>query len=327
MMDNGNLGDQTNSQIDPPYAVEVLHTFKGYNLKQVLRDVELSVTQGEFYALMGPNGSGKSTLAAIIASVVEPDSGTVRLFGKKPREVRKRIGYVPQDNFSVPLLTGRENIIYFAGIQGFSARDTHEMADELLERVGLTDDADKRASQYSGGMRKRLELATALFPGIDLLILDEPTTGLDPGARRDFLNLVKKSVNLGTSVLLITHLGSDAELAGKIGMMYNGSIVAEGTPESLKKKYTITEIITIELNTRSAEVANLLSKYSVDGQLETTQMGYRIHTRDGAELLPQVVRDLDRAGISEKRLGISSASLEDVFFRITEHPMHEVNNT
>ena len=304
--------------------MESLH--KSYGSSQVLNGVNLDVEEGEFFALMGPNGSGKSTLAAIIASVVGFDSGTVEVFGEKPMKARKMFGYVPQDNFSIPLLTGRENLVYFAGVLGYSGGEAHAMADQLLDKVGLKADANKRAGQYSGGLRKRLELATALFPGIRLLILDEPTTGLDPAARRDFFDLVMRTVEQGTSILLITHLGSDAELASKVGMMYKGQIVAEDTPEALKRKYATVDVITVETSAHSQQVAHLLEGYSSEGKLAETQTGYRIYAHGGAELVPEVIHALDRAGVGEKSIGVSSASLEDVFFRITEHPMHEATS-
>jgi ABC-2 type transport system ATP-binding protein len=306
-------------------AIHITDLHKSYGPAHVLNGVNLNVDQGEFYALMGPNGSGKSTLSAIVASVVKFDSGIVEVFGTKPTEARKSIGYVPQDNFSIPLLTCRENLMYFAGVLGYSGREARKMADDLLGKVGLTVDADKRASQCSGGMRKRLEVATALFPGIKLLILDEPTTGLDPAARREFFNLIKGTVDQGTSIFLVTHLGSDAELATSVGLMYKGSIVAEDTPEALKRKYATVDVITVETNVRSQQVSHLLEAYSKDGKLAETQTGYHIYTHDGAELVPEIIHALDRAGISEKRIAVSTATLEDVFFRVTEHSMQEVS--
>lgn len=297
--------------------------YKTYGSARVLNGVNLDVDEGEFYALMGPNGSGKSTLTAIVASVVTPDSGTVQVFGAKPSEARSRFGYVPQDNFSMPLLTGRENLTYFAGVLGYSGSKARTLTDELLGKVGLTAYADKRAGQYSGGMRKRLELATALFPGIKLLILDEPTTGLDPAARREFFELVSGTVDQGTSILLITHLGADAELAARVGMMYKGAIVAEGTPEALKRQYATVDVVTVETSDRSPQVAHLLEGYSTEGKLAETKTGYRIFAHGGAEIVPEVIHTLDRAGIGEKRIEVSTASLEDVFFRLTEHPLHE----
>lgn len=307
-------------------AIYVANLHKSYGSAQVLNGVNLNVNQGEFYALMGPNGSGKSTLSAIIASVIKFDSGAVKVFGTKPTEARKSIGYVPQDNFSIPLLTCRENLIYFAGVLGYAGREARAISDDLLGKVGLTKEADKRASQCSGGMRKRLEVATALFPGTKLLILDEPTTGLDPAARREFFDLIKGTVDRGTSILLVTHLGSDAELATRVGLMYKGKIVAEDTPEALKRKYTTVDVITVETNIRSQQVAQLLEGYSKDGKLVETQTGYHIYTHDGAELVPEIIHALDRAGINEKRIQVSTATLEDVFFRVTEHQIQEVNN-
>ena len=306
-------------------AIHVSNLFKSYGPAPVLNGVSLDVEAGEFYALMGPNGSGKSTLAAILASVVKFDRGAVEVFGKKPQDARKAIGYVPQENFSVPLLTGRENLTYFAGLLGYSGSNARAMADELLAKVGLTADANKRASRYSGGMRKRLEVATALFPGIDLLILDEPTTGLDPGARREFFDLITGTVERGTSILLITHLGTDAELGARVGLMYKGKIVAEDTPEALKRKYATVDVITVVTNIRSAEVSHLLEEYSKDGKIAETQNGYHLYAHDGAEVVPEVIHALDRAGIREKRIEVSTATLEDVFFRLTEHSMREVS--
>lgn len=302
---------------------EDLH--KSYGSVPVLRGVNLSVRRGEFYALMGPNGSGKSTLSGIIASVIKFDSGTVEVLGTEPAKARRLFGYVPQDNFSLPLLTGRENLVYFAGILGYSGDEAGEMADQLLDKVGLMEHAHKRASKYSGGMRKRLEVATALFPGIKLLILDEPTTGLDPGARRDFFDLIRGAVDSGTSILLITHLGSDADLADKVGLIYKGKIVVEDKPEALKRSYGTVDVITVETSSRSQRVARLLEGYSRDGKLAETPTGYHIFSRDGAELVPEVIHALDREGVGEKRIEVSTASLEDVFFRVTEHSLHEMS--
>jgi ABC-2 type transport system ATP-binding protein len=304
-------------------AIHVKDLHKSYGAAHVLTGVNLDVEAGEFYALMGPNGSGKSTLTAIIASVVSFDSGTVEVFGQNPTRARKSFGYVPQDNFSIPLLTGMENLVYFAGILGYPGKEAHAMANELLKKVGLIGDADKRAGQYSGGMRKRLELATALFPGIRLLILDEPTTGLDPAARRDFFDLITQTVDKGTSILLITHLGADAERASRVGMMYKGQIVAEDTPEALKRAYATVDVITVEISSHSQQVAQVLEGYSKEGKLTETQTGYRVFAHDGAELVPEVIHALDRVGVSEKSIAVSTATLEDVFFRITQHPMNE----
>jgi len=173
-------------------AIRVENLTKRYGVNEVLKGVNLKVDEGEFYALMGPNGSGKTTLASIIASVRIPTSGSVDIYGRKSWQAKEWIGYVPQENFSSPKLTGRENLMYFARLLGYSGSQAESLVNEMLGRIGLSADADKRVDKYSGGMRKRLEVATALFPGVRILILDEPTTGLDPSARRKFLGLVEE---------------------------------------------------------------------------------------------------------------------------------------
>ena len=167
------------------FAIHVENLVKTYDSRRVLDGVNLDVQEGEFYALIGPNGSGKTTLASIIARVKTQDSGVVEVYGKKPAQAKESIGYVPQEDFSSPKLSGKENLIYFAGLLGYSRSQANQLATGMLNKLGLSDEADKRVAKYSGGMRKRLEVATAIFPGIKvLIILDEPTTGLDPAAGR-----------------------------------------------------------------------------------------------------------------------------------------------
>ena len=151
------------------FAVSAQNVTKEYGKQQVLKKINLQINKGEIYALMGPNGSGKTTLASILASVKFPTSGRIEIFGRKPEAAKSITGYVPQENFSSPLLTGEENLMYFAGLLGYSKRDAADMVEGLLEKVGLREDAGKRVANYSGGMRKRLEVATILFPGLKLL--------------------------------------------------------------------------------------------------------------------------------------------------------------
>jgi len=209
---------------------------KRYGDNEVLKGVNLKIEEGEFYALMGPNGSGKTTLASIIVSVRSPTGGRIEVYGRKPEDAKELIGYVPQENFSSPILTGKENLMYFAGLLGYPKKKAERIVDGLLNRMGLSKDANKRVSDYSGGMRKRLEVATALLPGIRLLILDEPTTGLDPSARRKFLGSLQGLRKEKVTILLITHIGADAELASRVGLIDEGEIIAEDEPERLKER-------------------------------------------------------------------------------------------
>ena len=305
-------------------AIRVENLTKRYGANEVLKGVNLKVDEGEFYALMGPNGSGKTTLASIIASVRIPTSGSVDIYGRKSWQAKEWIGYVPQENFSSPKLTGRENLIYFARLLGYSGSQAESLVNEMLGRIGLSADADKRVGKYSGGMRKRLEVATALFPGVRILILDEPTTGLDPSARRKFLGLVEEVKDKQTTIFLITHLGSDAELASRVGLIDNGEIIAEGKPEALKRMHGLGDVITVETAVKSDKVADVLRNFSDEKRLLETETGYRIYCKHGDKVLPEAVRNLDQVGCKVTRIEVAKPSLEDVFFKLTEKTVAEV---
>ncbi|MBN1862050.1 MAG: ABC transporter ATP-binding protein [Dehalococcoidales bacterium] len=304
-------------------AIHVENLSKRFGEKEVLKEVNLKIAEGEFYALMGPNGSGKTTLASIIASIRKPTSGKLEVYGRQPEKTKELIGYVPQENFSSPKLTARENLTYFARLLGHSDAETKTMVADLLAKIGLADDADKRVEKFSGGMRKRLEAATALFPGVRILILDEPTTGLDPAARRNFFSLITAAKDKKTTILLITHLGSDAELASRVGLIDDGVIIAEDDPETLIRNHGLEDAITIETAAKNEDIVETLKGLSLDRRLLETDEGYRIYSRDGGKTLAQVARSLDRAGYKVTRLEMTRPSLEDVFFRLTEKTISE----
>ena len=306
-------------------AISVEDLTKKYGDIEVLKGVNLGIDEGEFYALMGPNGSGKTTLASIMASVRSPTSGKIEIYGRKPEKAKEFLGYVPQENFSSPILTGKENLMYFAGLLGYPKKKAESIVSELLNKIGLAEDADKRVSDYSGGMRKRLEVATALFPGVKILILDEPTTGLDPSARRKFLGLIREIKEEKTTILLITHIGADAELASRVGLIDDGEIIAEGAPEELKKASGLKDVINIETTIKSETVANVLSKFSEKQKVLETDMGYRVYCEDVEEATPSIVRALDAIDCKATRIETEKPSLEDVFFQLTERMVKEVS--
>ena len=305
------------------FAIHVEKLVKTYNSQRVLDGVNLDVAEGEFYALMGPNGSGKTTLASIIAAVKTQDSGIVEVYENKPAQAKEFIGYVPQENFSSPKLSGRENLVYFANLLGYSRSQANQLVVEMLKNVGLSEEADKRVAKYSGGMRKRLEVATAIFPGIKVLILDEPTTGLDPTARRSFFSMIKEIMDKKTSIMLITHIGSDAELASRVGLIDNGKMIAEGTPDELKRKHAVEDVITVETAVKSNSVLSVLKGYSINGKVVESEAGYKIYSQNGDKVLADVVRGLDQARHKVMRIEMARPTLEDVFFRLTERHLQE----
>jgi len=306
-------------------AINLEDLTKKYGDNEVLKRVNLKIEEGEFYALMGPNGSGKTTLASILASVRSPTGGKIEIYGKKPEKAKDLIGYVPQENFSSPILTGKENLMYFAGLLGYSKKKAEGIVSELLSKIGLSEDADKRVYNYSGGMRKRLEVATALFPGIKILILDEPTTGLDPSARRKFLGLIEELREKETTILLITHIGADAELASRVGLIDKGEIIAEDEPQKLKKTSGLKNVINVETMIKSEKVAKVLSRFSEKQKVLETPVGYRVYCKDVEEATPKIVRSLDAIGCKATKIETEKPSLEDVFFKLTEKMVSEVS--
>ncbi|MCD6390704.1 MAG: ATP-binding cassette domain-containing protein [Dehalococcoidia bacterium] len=213
--------------------------------------------------------------------------------------------------------------MYFANLLGYSRRQANQLVVEMLQNVGLSEGSDKRVAKYSGGMRKRLEIATAIFPGIKVLILDEPTTGLDPTARRAFFNMIQEIMDKKTSIILITHIGSDAELASRVGLMDNGKMIAEGTPDELKRKHAVEDAITVETAMKSDSVVSVLKDYSINGKVTESEVGYKIYSRNGDKILADMVRSLDQAGQRVMRIEMARPTLEDVFFRLTERHLQE----
>jgi len=208
---------------------------------------------------------------------------------------------------------------------GYSKSAAEKMVNELLNKIGLSEDANKRVSNYSGGMRKKLEIATALFPGVKILILDEPTTGLDPSARRKFLGLIQELRKEMITVLLITHIGADAELASKVGLIDEGKIIAEDEPEGLKKASGLKDVINIETSVKSEKIAKMLSKFSEKKKVLETDVGYRVYCENVEKSIPEIVRSLDAIGCKATKIETEKPSLEDVFFKLTEKMVKEVS--
>lgn len=299
-------------------AIVVRNVTKKFGKVEVLKRVDMRIKQGEFYALMGPNGSGKTTLTSIIASVRYPTSGEVMIYGKPPEKAKELIAYIPQDNFSSKLLTGRENLMYFAGLLGYSGDKAKNRVTEILNKLELSKDADRRVSKYSGGMRKRLEVGTALFPSTKILILDEPTTGVDPSGRREFMGMLNDLRKDGATILMTTHIGSDADASSRVGLFDKGKILIEDEPDVLKEKVGLENVVNVETSIKSKEISKVLINFNEGKVPLETDTGYRIHSGNSEEVTPEIVRTLDKLGIKVTKIETVKPSLEDVFFKLTQ---------
>ncbi|MCH3963580.1 MAG: ATP-binding cassette domain-containing protein [Clostridium sp.] len=230
-------------------AIQVKELKKSYKQLQVLKGVDFEVEKGSIFALLGSNGAGKTTIVKILTTLLKPDGGTAAVNGfdvvKEPDYVRQSISLTGQFAAVDEILTGRENLIMIAKLRHL--KNPHQVAEDLLSRFGLDDAADRRVSAYSGGMRRRLDIAMSLIGKPQLIFLDEPTTGLDPEARIEVWNIVKELAKSGTTVLLTTQYLEEAEqLADQIAILHEGRIIVSGTLAELKKLFPPARVEYIE---------------------------------------------------------------------------------
>ncbi len=292
-------------------ALQLREVRKSFGGREVLRGISFETEEGKMVALMGPNGSGKTTLLRILATLDRPSAGEARVCGfdvtKDTRKVREKISCLPQEGFLSPALSGEENLLFYGGLLGMPRSQARRRSRELLERFGLGEDGRKPAGRYSGGMRRKLALACALLQPRPVLLLDEPTAGLDPVARRELLGLLLENTE-GCSVLLATHIGEDAEVAGEVLFMCEGRILDSGAPEELKKKYVQGEVLNIQLPARLARAEELLRVHALAGALTPTHRGYRVCVLPGRS--EAVTRDLASLGLPFS-IEVSAPSVED----------------
>ena len=282
--------------------------------------VDLEVKEGEIFGFLGPNGAGKSTTVRMLTTLLRPSAGQAFVAGydivKDADKVRRSIGVALQDAAIDPLMTGNELLELQAVLYGIPANQMKKRADELLERVGLTAAADRRVGTYSGGMRRRLDLALSLIHQPTVLFLDEPTTGLDPMSRLTLWEEVKRLNSEGTTVLLTTQYLEEADqLADRIAIIDHGKIVCEGTPRDLKAQVGAPTLL-ITGSTHLADTATQVLKEF--GDMRPTAEGtLGVGLNAGVEAVTDVIRRLDEAGIRVQHLELNEPSLDDVFAEAT----------
>jgi ABC-2 type transport system ATP-binding protein len=305
-------------------AVSVTGLRKSFGDKVVLDDIDLTVAEGTIFALLGPNGAGKTTMVHILSTLIGADGGEMSVAGHdlaaEPDAVRAAIGLTGQFSAVDNLLTGQENLILMADLHHLGRAEGRRRA-ALLDRFGLADVARKPAATYSGGMRRRLDLAMTLVGDPRLIFLDEPTTGLDPRARRDVWQIIRGLAAGGVTIFLTTQYLDEADhLADRIAVLDRGRIVAEGSPEQLKRRIRGGHVQLQFADPRDLEsAAGVLGAASRDDGALTLQMPSDGSLRSLRALLDR----LDYAGIDAGRLSIHTPDLDDVFFALTGHPSAE----
>ena len=301
-------------------ASSLRRTFKGGI--EAVRDIDLTVSAGEVFGFLGPNGAGKTTTVRMFCTLLPPTAGRATVAGidvvQNPAEVRRRIGVALQEIGLDPVQTGRELLELQCGLYGITGRQGRKRAAELLELVGLSDAADRRTKTYSGGMKRRLDLATALVHSPDVLFLDEPTTGLDPASRLTVWDEVRRINTAGTTVFLTTQYLEEADkLCDRLAIIDEGRIVAEGTPERLKAEMG-HDVVSVSLNgadiaATEAALAGLPGLERVIAEPDALAL----YVEDGASSIAEIVRRLDRDRILVGAIAVARPSLDDVFLKAT----------
>ncbi|MFI6319477.1 ATP-binding cassette domain-containing protein [Nonomuraea sp. NPDC050556] len=298
------------------YAIEAEGLVKKYGEKVALDGVDLRAREGAVLGVLGPNGAGKTTAVRILATLIAPDAGTARVGGHdvvtQAKKVRELIGLTGQYASVDEKLTGRQNLVMMGRLLGLSRETARGRAKGLLERFGLTDAADRTAEGYSGGMRRRLDLAVSLVSSPRILFLDEPTTGLDPHARNELWEVVRELVADGVTVLLTTQYLEEADqLADDLLLIDRGRVAASGRPEELKARAGGHRLDVRPLDPRDLDKAAVLVGAPAD---ERGVLSLPIHD---LEEPPRILRRLDDAGIVLSEHALRLPSLDDVFLALT----------
>ncbi|MEC7746122.1 MAG: ABC transporter ATP-binding protein [Candidatus Neomarinimicrobiota bacterium] len=307
----------------PEPAIQISGLFKSYGDVHALCGVDMTIDQGEFFGMLGPNGAGKTTTINILTGLVFNDRGSTQVFGKDTvtdyRFTRSKIGIAAQE-LSIDWFFPIERLLYFqAGYYGIAPRKAKSNIDNLLKRLGLDKKRDSRMRQLSGGMKRRFQLAKALVHDPDIIILDEPTAGIDVELRRDLWQYLRDLHSAGKTILLTTHYIEEAELlCGKVAIIDQGKVLKEGTPKALTRELGHAGI-TVQLNQDAVNLEKHLSGFTYTAEEN------RLHfvVKDPDSSLPEIIQKLSQTDVHIQSITTNSSSLEDVFLSLTGKGINE----
>ncbi|MCW5802840.1 MAG: ATP-binding cassette domain-containing protein [Deltaproteobacteria bacterium] len=306
-------------------AVEATALEKKFNNVRAVDGIDLCVRRGQVFGVLGPNGAGKTTMLKMLATLLSIDGGSARIFGidvaARPHEVRQLVGVTGQYASVDENLTGRENLVLFGRLLGLPRKGAAQTAEELLAAFGLADAADRQIKQFSGGMRRRLDLAASLISRPPLIFLDEPTTGLDPRTRGQMWDTIRQLVRDGATVLLTTQYLDEADqLADRIAVIDRGKKVAEGTPDELKASVGNSTLhVRLEDRTRTADAAALVARVLGEDPVLTPEAGGLNIALADANRAADVLIALRQAELGITTASVRQPSLDEVFLALTGH--------
>ncbi len=294
---------------------------------EAVRGVDLSVKEGEIFGFLGPNAAGKTTTLRMLATLITPDGGEAVIAGadllKSPGEVRRRIGYVAQGGSTWDESTAREELVLQARFYGISKAEAQRRAETSLKAFQLSEYADRRTKTYSGGQRRRVDIALGIIHEPKIVFLDEPTTGLDPQSRAHMWDEIRRLRDEGMTVFITTHYLDEADaLCDRIAIMDNGEIVTEGTVDALKREVA-GDVVTVGVNGSASFAADLLQNQDYVRSLEQKTGQLRLYVDEGAVAIPHILRLLDHAGVTLREMELHRPSLDDVFLTKTGRSLRE----
>lgn len=304
------------------FAIKVNHLSKRYGDLLAVNDISFEVQRGEIFSLLGPNGAGKSTTISMLSCLQQPTHGDAAIMGHSilddPQGVKASIGVVPQEIAVYEDLSARENLVFWGRMYGLQGGLLSDRVDEVLELIGLTDRQKERVSQYSGGMKRRVNIGIAMLHRPDVIIMDEPTVGIDPQSRRHILDGVKAQNQEGITILYTTHYMEEAqELSDHIAIMDFGKLIALGTHEELVKIVGEQDRIDLELTGSAQGVVDQWRQISEVNQVTSEDGRVSLLAPDSNSVLPQVIELANSAGVRITSVEVMEPNLETVFLHLT----------
>lgn len=315
-------------QFDSSIAVEAKGLVKKFGDNLAVNGVDLSIKAGSIYGVLGPNGAGKTTTIRMLGTLLKPDAGTAKLFGydvvKEAHAVRQLIGLTGQYASVDEKLSAMQNLVVFSMLLGLSRKEAKQKASALLDEFGLTEAADRPIFKFSGGMRRRLDLAASLISQPPLIFLDEPTTGLDPRTRNQMWSTIRRLVNNGSTVVLTTQYLDEADqLADRIAVIDRGKVIAEGTPAELKRKVGIASLELKLTDTHFNHDAKTIIEQMLEVEVHISESNVITAPLAHPEVITDILLALRNQTISLAEVSVKSPTLDEVFLTLTGHATEE----
>jgi ABC-2 type transport system ATP-binding protein len=288
---------------------------------QALKGISFSIERGEFYGLLGPNGAGKTTTISILSTILPPDEGEVKINGldvqKEPGKCKRLIGVVPQEISLYNQLSAWDNLMFWGSLYNVGSQELRKKAEETLDLFGLYDRRNDKVSSYSGGMKRRINIASALLHSPQVLFMDEPTVGIDPQSRNLIFEVIQKLHGEGMTVIYTTHYMEEAErFCDRIGIIDNGEIIAQGTLDELKSASPLKERISVQVREMSEEAVQR-AQQSLEGDVKVSPGAVYCYTNNTKTDLPRLVIKCNELGLEIQHIDIEKVNLETIFLGLT----------